>query len=71
MIEDTLPGTQSALGPIGRSSIPLDYIEVLERGVPQALEHAGAEPGRVIGLGRRRHLLHGAAQRQPTAHPCV
>ncbi len=51
VIEDTLPGTAERLATDWALQHPSDYIEVLERGVPEALEHAGVNPARVIGLG--------------------
>lgn len=51
VIEGTLPGTGEALGPDWALQDPLDYVEVLERGVPEALARADVDPARVVGLG--------------------
>jgi L-ribulokinase len=51
VIEDTLPGTGERLGRDWALQHPLDYVEVVERGIPAALEQAGADPAAVIGLG--------------------
>jgi L-ribulokinase len=51
VIEDTLPGTGERLAPDWALQHPGDYIEVLERGVPEALVRADVDPTRVIGLG--------------------
>jgi L-ribulokinase len=50
-IEDTLPGTDLRLEPDWALQFPLDYLDVVERGIPQALSQARADPGRVIGIG--------------------
>ncbi len=50
-IEDTLPGSGVPLEPDWALQHPLDYVDVVERGVPQALAQAGADPRRVIGIG--------------------
>jgi L-ribulokinase len=50
-IEDTLPGTGARLEPDWALQHPLDYVDVVERGIPQALAQAGADPSRVIGIG--------------------
>jgi len=50
VLTDALPdGTR--LGPDWALQVPADYIEVLQRAVPAAIEAAGIEPGQVIGLG--------------------
>jgi L-ribulokinase len=51
VIEGTLPATGEPLGPDWALQDPLDYVEVLERGVPEALARAGVDPARVVGLG--------------------
>jgi L-ribulokinase len=51
VIEETLPGTGERLGRDWALQHPLDYVEVVERGIPAALEQAGADRARVIGLG--------------------
>ncbi len=51
VLEDVLPGTGEALGHDWALQHPLDYVEVLERGVPDALARAGVDPARVVGLG--------------------
>jgi L-ribulokinase len=50
-IEDTLPGSGLRLEPDWALQHPLDYIDVIERGIPQALSEAAADPSRVIGIG--------------------
>jgi L-ribulokinase len=50
-IEDTLPGSDERLEPDWALQHPLDYVDVVERGIPEALARAGVEPGRVIGIG--------------------
>ncbi len=50
-IEDTLPGTDLRLEPDWALQYPLDYVDVVERGIPQALAQARVDPGRVIGIG--------------------
>jgi L-ribulokinase len=50
-IEDTLPDSDERLEPDWALQHPLDYVDVVERGIPEALARAGVEPGRVIGIG--------------------
>jgi L-ribulokinase len=50
-IEDRLPDSDEPLEPDWALQHPLDYVDVVERGVPEALARAGVEPGRVIGIG--------------------
>jgi L-ribulokinase len=50
-IEDTLPGSGERLGSDWALQHPLDYVDVVERGIPEALSRAGVEPARVIGIG--------------------
>jgi len=50
-IEDTLPGTDERLGPDWSLQHPLDYVDVVERGIPEALSRAGVDAARVIGIG--------------------
>lgn len=50
-IEDTLPGSGEQLGPDWSLQHPLDYVDVIERGIPEALSRAGVDPTRVIGIG--------------------
>jgi L-ribulokinase len=50
-IEDTLPGGEERLEPDWALQHPLDYVDVVERGIPEALSRAGVGPGRVIGIG--------------------
>ena len=50
-IEETLPGNDERLDPDWALQHPLDYVEVVERGIPEALSRAGVEPARVIGIG--------------------
>ena len=50
-IEDTLPGSDERLDTDWALQHPLDYIDVVERGIPEALSRAGVDPARVIGIG--------------------
>jgi L-ribulokinase len=50
-IEDTLPDSDERLEADWALQHPLDYVDVVERGIPEALSRAGVEPGRVIGIG--------------------
>ncbi|MGH2835148.1 MAG: ribulokinase [Solirubrobacteraceae bacterium] len=50
-IEDTLPGSDERLEPDWSLQHPLDYVDVVERGIPEALSRAGVDPMRVIGIG--------------------
>ena len=50
-IEETLPGSGMRLEPDWALQHPLDYIDVIDRGIPQALALAAVDPGRVIGIG--------------------
>jgi L-ribulokinase len=50
-IEDRLPDSDEPLDPDWALQHPLDYRDVVERGIPEALARAGVEPRRVIGLG--------------------
>jgi L-ribulokinase len=50
-IEDRLPDSDEPLDPDWALQHPLDYRDVVERGIPEALARAGVEPGRVIGIG--------------------
>jgi L-ribulokinase len=51
VIEEMLPGSSERLAPDWALQHPADYIEVIERGIPQALSRAGVDGARVIGLG--------------------
>lgn len=50
-IEDTLPDGGERLEPDWSLQHPLDYVDVIERGIPEALSRAGVDPTRVIGIG--------------------
>jgi len=50
-IEQALPEGGKRLAPEWALQHPLDYVAVVDRGVPEALARAGVDPGRVIGLG--------------------
>jgi L-ribulokinase len=50
-IEDTLPGSDERLESDWALQHPLDYVDVVERGIPEALSRAGVDPARVIGIG--------------------
>lgn len=51
VIDDVLPTTKAKLPPDWALQHPLDYIDVLEQGVPQVIKQAGIHPRDVIGLG--------------------
>lgn len=51
VIDSVLPGSAEPLGHEWALQHPCDYLEVLYRGVPAALEAAAVDPARVIGLG--------------------
>lgn len=51
VLEDELPGTGEPLALDWALQHPLDYVEVVERGVPAALAAAGVDPRRVVGVG--------------------
>jgi L-ribulokinase len=51
VIEDALPGSREPLGYDWALQHPLDYVEVVERGVPAVLRSTGVDPARVVGLG--------------------
>jgi len=51
VIDDTLPGTGARLGPDWALQHPQDYLDVLERIVPQVLKEAGVDGKDVIGIG--------------------
>jgi L-ribulokinase len=51
VIEDTLPSSGERLDTDWALQHPADYLEVIERGVPEALKRADVDPSRVIGLG--------------------
>jgi L-ribulokinase len=51
VIDETLPGSGKRLEPDWALQHPDDYIEVLRRSVPAALEMSGVDPADVIGIG--------------------
>jgi L-ribulokinase len=51
VIEQTLPDSDQRLAPDWALQHPLDYIDVVERGIPEVLAHTGIDPQRVIGIG--------------------
>ncbi|MDE3133723.1 MAG: ribulokinase [Acidobacteriota bacterium] len=51
VIEQTLPDDDERLPPDWALQHPLDYVDVVERGVPETLARAGVDPARVIGIG--------------------
>jgi L-ribulokinase len=51
VIDDKLPDSGIELGHDWALQHPLDYLEVLEKGIPAALGDAGVDPQRVIGIG--------------------
>ncbi len=51
VIDEVLPDTGEALGQDWALQHPLDYVEVLERGIPAALASGAVDPGRVVGIG--------------------
>jgi L-ribulokinase len=50
-IEDMLPDSGERLASDWALQHPLDYVDVVERGIPQALSRAGVDAARVIGIG--------------------
>ncbi len=50
-IEETLPESEERLRPDWSLQHPGDYLDVIERGIPDALARAGVDPMRVIGIG--------------------
>src|SRR5579875_390675 len=50
-IEDALPDSDRQLGPDWALQHPLDYMEVVERGIPEAISRADVDPMRVTGIG--------------------
>ncbi|MDO8213167.1 ribulokinase [Conexibacter sp. CPCC 206217] len=51
VIEDTLPSSGAQLELEWALQHPLDYLEVIEQGIPLALQSAGVSGDRVVGLG--------------------
>src|SRR5271165_941117 len=51
VIDATLPGSGVHLGADWALQNPIDYLEVVRRGVPSALANGDIDPGRVIGVG--------------------
>ncbi len=51
VIEDSLPDGGERLGPDWALQHPLDYVAVVERGIPGAIARAAIDPRRVIGIG--------------------
>ncbi|QSO51429.1 ribulokinase [Alicyclobacillus curvatus] len=51
VIEDVLPGTSEVLGPDWALQHPEDYVEVLEKGIPEVLRVAEVSSQDVIGIG--------------------
>ncbi len=51
VIEDALPGSGQPLAHDWALQHPLDYLEVIERGIPAALADAGVDGQRVVGIG--------------------
>ena len=50
-IEDTLPDSDERLPPDWALQHPLDYLDVVEHGIPEVLSQAGVDAARVIGSG--------------------
>lgn len=50
-VEERLPGSAKRLPPDFALQHPADYLEVLERAVPQVLKAAGVQAHQVIGIG--------------------
>ncbi|MGW9402825.1 ribulokinase [Arthrobacter sp. NPDC055585] len=50
VLTETLPGGGVQLPPEWALQVPADYIQVLQRAVPEAVRRAGIDPARVIGL---------------------
>ena len=51
VVDDILPTTGAKLPPEWALQVPEDYREVLREAVPAAIEAAGIDPSRVIGVG--------------------
>ncbi|QSO47314.1 hypothetical protein [Alicyclobacillus mengziensis] len=51
VIEDVLPGTGEKLLPDWAIQHPGDYIEVLEKGIPEILRFAGVSGQDIVGIG--------------------
>ena len=51
VLDDVLPGTGEPLAPDWALQDPLDYIDVLERGIPAAIRSSGVDATRVVGIG--------------------
>ncbi|MFJ7749663.1 ribulokinase [Arthrobacter sp. NPDC097144] len=50
VVTETLPGSDTLLPPDWALQVPQDYVEVLQKAVPEALRSAGINPADVIGL---------------------
>lgn len=50
VVTETLPGSDTLLPPDWALQVPQDYVEVLQKAVPEALRTAGINPADVIGL---------------------
>lgn len=51
VIDATLPGTGETLPPDWALQHPMDYLDVLHKGIPAVIEESGVEAKAVIGLG--------------------
>ena len=51
VVDETLPGTGTALPPDWALQVPRDYVDVLRIAVPAAVRDAGVDPADVIGIG--------------------
>lgn len=51
VIDETLPGTGERLPPDWALQHPVDYLTVLQIGIPEALAKAGIDPQQVVGIG--------------------
>jgi L-ribulokinase len=51
VIDASLPGSGLGLGPDWALQHPVDYLEVVRRGVPAALAAGEVDPARVVGIG--------------------
>ncbi|MEV4759752.1 ribulokinase [Micromonospora sp. NPDC049559] len=50
VLTETLPGHDVRLGVDWALQVPNDYVEVLRHAVPEAVERAGVDPARVVGI---------------------